>query len=120
MPGGHKYGGPTEALTQYTQIVGANDHDVKGAKSPYTSLRGHMFSFLDADGSMALRLSDEDYAEFVETYDSSPVIQYGATMRGYVAVPDDLFADMEGIGMWFRRSRDWIGTLDPKPTKKSR
>lgn len=118
MPGGSKYEGPTEALRRYTELVTRNEKVVKGAKNPYTSLNGHMFSFLDVDGSMALRLSDDDQAEFFEAYDSGPVIQYGATMRGYVAVPADLFAGDDDIHTWFKRSVDWIGSLEPKPTKK--
>ena len=51
MPGGSQYPGPAEALEQYTAAVDASAGDsmVKGAKNPYTSRNGHMFSFLDAD-----------------------------------------------------------------------
>jgi TfoX/Sxy family transcriptional regulator of competence genes len=91
---------------------------VKGAKNPYTARNGHMFSFLDADGSMALRLSDDLTAQFRSQYGSGPVIQYGSTMRGYSSVPADLLADTESMTSWFDKSYDWIGTLPPKPTKK--
>ncbi len=47
------------------------------------------------------------------------MIQYGATMRGYSSVPAELLAEVEAITAWFDRSWDWIGTLPPKPTKKS-
>lgn len=90
---------------------------MKGAKNPYTSRNGHMFSFLDIDGAMALRLSDEASQEFLSTHDSGPVIQYGRVMRGYVSVPDALLAKPEELGPWFARSHDWIGTLKPKPTR---
>ena len=75
MPGGSNYQGPREALELYTAAVdaGSGDTEVKGAKNPYTSRNGHMFSFLDADGSMALRLSDELGEEFLE--DDSYVIR---------------------------------------------
>ena len=60
MPGGSQYQGPMVALELYTAAVDASsiDSEVKGAKNPYTSRNGHMFSFLDRDGTMALRLSD--------------------------------------------------------------
>lgn len=48
---------------------------VKGAKSAHTARNGHMFSFLDAEGSMALRLPDDLGEEFRSTYDSGPVRQ---------------------------------------------
>ena len=40
-----------------------------------------MFSFLDGDGAMALRLSKELTDEFLFSYESEPVIQYGSVMR---------------------------------------
>ncbi len=120
MPGGSKYAGPSEALTLYAAAVGQSETEaaVKGAKNPYTSRNGHMYSFLTADGAMALRLSDEQRDDFMSKYDSGPVIQYGSVMRGYVSVPDELLRNTAEVGEWFHSSYTWIGTLDPKPTKK--
>lgn len=107
-------------LSQYTEVVAASESAavVKGAKNPYTSRNGHMFSFLAPDGTMALRLSDEDGAEFLDRYESGPVIQYKSVMRGYVSVPSELLTATEEATEWFDRSHTWIGTLEPKPTKK--
>lgn len=120
MPGGSKYPGPAEALERYTAVVEHSDSDavVKGAKNPYTSLNGHMFSFLDPEGTMALRMSDEMQEEFLGAYESGPVIQYGSVMRGYLSVPEDLLEDTAEIARWFDRSHRWIGSLPPKPTRK--
>ena len=120
MPGGSKYEGSPEILEQYTAVV---DHsrtgaEVKGAKNPYTSRNGHMFSFLDRDGTMALRLSDELTAEFRSQHESGDVVQYGATMRGYSSVPAEVLADTDELAGWFEKSWSWIGTLPPKPTKR--
>jgi hypothetical protein len=116
MPGGSDYQGPTEALERYREVVEASSGaaEVKGAKNPYTSRNGHMFSFLDRDGSMALRLSDDLRDQYGAMYPTDPVMQYGSVMRGYVAIPPALFDDVEGLAAWFDRSYDWIGTLDPK------
>ncbi|MBT8213561.1 MAG: TfoX/Sxy family protein [Acidimicrobiia bacterium] len=120
MPGGSKYEGPPEVLEAYRAMVDAStsDTEVKGAKNPYTSRNGHMFSFLDQDGGMALRLSDELTEEFRSAYESGDVTQYGSTMRGYSALPADLLDDTATLARWFDRSWEWIGTLPPKPTKK--
>lgn len=120
MPGGSNYPGPQEALERYAAVVEASAADtvVKGAKNPYTSRNGHMFSFLDGGGAMALRLSDGLQEEFLARYDSGPVVQYERVMRGYVAVPADLLANTAELSRWFDKSYDWIGTLEPKPTKK--
>lgn len=116
MPGGSDYQGPGEALERYRVVVEASsgEAEVKGAKNPYTSRNGHMFSFLDRDGTMALRLSDGLREEFGVDYSTEPVMQYGSVMRGYVAIPGELFADTEELATWFDRSYEWIGTLEPK------
>lgn len=120
MPGGSKYEGPSEALEAYRSVVeeSRSGTEVKGAKNPYTSRNGHMFSFLDGDGTMALRLSDELTEEFRSSFESGDVSQYGATMRGYSSVPAELLADAGTLADWFDRSWEWIGTLPPKPTKQ--
>ena len=120
MPGGSKYEGPPAALEAYRSAVeeSKSGAELKGAKNPYTSRNGHMFSFLDREGTMALRLSDELTAEFRSSYASGDVIQYGSTMRGYSSVPPELLADTATLAGWFDRSWEWIGTLPAKATKK--
>ena len=122
MPGGSDYQGPADSLEMYTSVVNSSaaDLEVKGAKNPYTSRNGHMFSFLDATGTMALRLSDELREDFQAKYESGPVIQYGSVMRGYASVPADLLPKTKELSAWFARAHDWIGTLEPKPTKKKK
>lgn len=118
MPGGSDYLGPSDALERYAAVVEQAGEAVKGAKNPYTSRNGHMFSFLAVDGTMAIRLSDELADEFLSRFESGPVIQYGSVMRGYVSVPDDLLSDTGELGAWFEKAYAWIGTLEPKATKK--
>ena len=119
MPGGSKYEGQPVALEAYRSAVEASrsSTDVKGAKNPYTSRNGHMFSFHAADGTMALRLSDELTGEFRSRYDSGDVLQYNATMRSYSSVPSELLTDTAGLALSIDRSWEWIGTLPAKPTR---
>jgi hypothetical protein len=120
MPAGSKYQGPPEALELFTHAVTDSgiDSEVKGAKNPYASRNGHMISFLSIDGMMALRLSDELREEFLSEYNSGPVIQYGSVMRGYIFVPDELLRITDELTVWFAKSYNWIGTLEPKSTRK--
>ena len=120
MPGGHDYPGPPEALDRYRAVVAEahSEATIKGAKNPYTSRNGHMFSFLTPEGTMALRLSDELGERFRAEHESGPVMQYGKVMNGYVSVPDDLAADPARLAPWFDEAWEWIGSLPPKPTKK--
>ncbi len=113
------YPGPAHALALYEQLVAAHpDVDRKGAKNPYTSRNGHMFSFLDATGLCALRLSADDQEAFLARFDSGPVEQHGRTMSDYVAVPQSLLEETAELLSWFEQSHEYIGTLKPKPTKK--
>ena len=115
MPGGDRYPGPATALDRYRTVVDAFGRcEVKGAKNPYTSRHGHMFSFLTPDGGMALRLPDDRIEAFFEAYDSGPVSQYGKTMRGYVSIPEDLFSSPDRLLPWLEAAWKWIGTLPPK------
>lgn len=114
-----KYKGPPERLERYEELV-ATQPEVprKGAANPYTSRNGWMFSFLDADGEISIRLSEDDRTEFMAAYDSRISVQYGSQMKEFVVVPDDLLEDLDTLAGWFARSYEWVGTLKPKPTKR--
>jgi hypothetical protein len=82
------YGGPPDRLVLYERLVLATPGvERKGATIPYTSRNGHMFSFLDATGSIALRLPPEARDEFLARYDSRLAEQHGHTMKEYAATP---------------------------------
>lgn len=113
------YEGPEQALKLFEAVVDGNPAvERKGAKNPYVSRNGHMFGFLDAEGTLAIRLSDELRAEWAQSHDDGPVMSYGRVMNGYVSVPPQLLANTVALQPWFDASHDWIGTLKPKPTKK--
>ena len=115
-----KYQGPADRLELYETLVAGNDAvERKGATVPYTSRNGHMFSFLDKLGSMALRLPSESRTRFLEKYATTIAEQYGRQMKEYVVVPGDLLERVEELCPWFDQSYEWIGTLKPKPTKRS-
>ena len=48
---------PLEKLELYKKLVATNPKvEQKGATVPYTSVNGHMFSYLSKEGRLALRL----------------------------------------------------------------
>jgi hypothetical protein len=115
------YEGPADRLALYEVLVATNDAiERKGATMPYTSRDGHMFSFLDKSGSMALRLPDDARQTFLERYETALAEQYGRVMKEYVIVPDDLLERTEELQGWFEQSYEWIGSLKPKPTTSRR
>ncbi len=112
---GRTYDGPADALARYEAAVAKlADVDRKGAANPYTSLNGHMFSFLDKQGVVSIRLSDTDTEAFRSSYESGDSHQYGATMRGYSTVPDELLARPDELARWLERSRTHVASLEPK------
>lgn len=113
------YPGPADALARYERVIDMHPESVRrGAKNPYTSVNGHMYSFLHRNGSVGLRLSPDDRAEFLENYDSRIAEQYGAQMKEYVVVPDHLLERSDELLGWLERSFDWVSSLKPKPTKR--
>jgi hypothetical protein len=109
------YAGPPDRLRLYERVVEATPGvECKGATMPYTSRNGHMFSFLDPAGSMALRLPADARGDFMTRYGASLAVQHGRTMKEYVAVPEDLLERTDELQPWFARSHDWIGMLKPK------
>ena len=113
------YKGPPDRLALYERVVaGAPGVDRKGATMPYTARNGHMFSFLDPIGSMAVRLPADGRQAFIDRYATSLMVQHGHTMPEYVVVPDDLLERTDELVPWLIRSHDWIGTLKPKPTTR--
>lgn len=104
----------------YDKLIATQpDIERKGAKNPYTSLNGHMFSFLGQDGKLHIRLSPEDQEAHNKKHGTGPVISYGAVMRGYVEIPAALFKKTAQLKKTFAASVEYIASLKPKPTKRA-
>ena len=108
------------SLVRYERLVAAiPDVERKGKTLPYTSLNGHMFSFLGEGGAIALRLAADDRQAFIDRYGASLHEAHGAVMREYVRVPDSLADDTDELAPWFERARAYVAGLKPKPTKRA-
>src|SRR5258708_40214145 len=82
---------PADKLELYEKLVATlPDVSRKGATVPYTSVNGHMFSYLSKTGTLALRLPAEARDEFLEKYKTRLCQQYGVVQKEYVEVPDAL------------------------------
>ena len=110
---------PAEKLAAYERLVETNsDVDRKGASMPYTSCKGHMFSFLDANGGMSLRLPPEALEEFLTKYKTTLSEQHGRVMKEYAVVPDNLLKKTNELKKYFDLSFSYVASLKPKPTKR--
>ena len=112
-------GAPAEKVALYEKLVATNPRvQRKGATMPYTSLNGNMFSLLNKEGVLLLRLSEEARASFVAKYNTKPVVMYGTVMPEYVAVPDQLLAKTAQLKKYFDASFDYVSSLRTKPTTR--
>ena len=108
-----------DKLELYEKLVASNPAvERKGAATPYTSLNGHMFSFLTASGSLALRLPTAEREAFMKKQKTTLCEQYGTVMKEYVVVPDALLKKTKELKKHFDMSFEYVGSLKPKPTKR--
>ncbi len=108
-------------LTLYEKLVATNPGvDRKGATMPYTSLNGHMFSFLTKEGKLALRLPTEERESFLKAYETQLCVQHGRVMKEYVEIPGKLLEKTEDLKKYFDISFEYVSSLKPKPTKRKK
>ena len=109
-----------EALRLYEALVATRPElQRKGKTMPYTSINGHMFSFLAPDGTLALRLPQADRTAFLEKYQTTLVEQHGHVLKGYVAVPSALLGRLAELEPYFDLSCSYVKSLRPKKATRS-
>jgi hypothetical protein len=110
---------PPEKQALYDKLVATNPEiPRKGASVPYTSLNGNMFSYLNGDGLMALKLPAGAREQFLERYRTKLFEAYGIVQKEYVTVPDSLLANTDELKPYLDMSYEYAKTLKPKPSKK--
>ncbi len=90
----------------------------KGKTTPYTSMNGHMFSFMTKEGDVALRLPDDAREAFAKKNKTDPVIQNGRVMKEYVLVPTSMLSRTAALAKHFAVSAEYVASLKPKATKR--
>ena len=104
-----------ETLEFYDRLVDTNDKfDRKGKSMPYTSANGYMFSLLNKDGELGIRLSKESQKAFKERYNATEFRSHGAVMRDYVKIPTSLYDDMNVLAKYMDESYEFVMSLPPK------
>jgi hypothetical protein len=110
---------PAEKLALYEKLVATRpDVERKGATMPYTSVHGHMFSFLTPEGKLALRLPDAERDAFLKKYRTRLCEQHGTVLKEYVEVPDTLLRKTQDLKEYFDLSYAYVSSLKPKATKR--
>jgi TfoX/Sxy family transcriptional regulator of competence genes len=110
-----------DALKHYEKLIATNPKvERKGAAMPYTSMNGHMFSFLTKTGRLALRLPEPERDAFLKKYKTKLCEQHGAILKEYVEVPDVLLQKTQELKRFFDVSYAYVASLKPKPTKRKK
>ena len=110
-----------DSLKHYEKLVATNPKvERKGATMPYTSLNGHMFSFLSKTGTLALRLPTGEREAFLKKYETKLCEQNGPVLKEYIAAPGVLLTKTQELKRFFNISCDYVASLKPKPTQKKR
>jgi TfoX/Sxy family transcriptional regulator of competence genes len=110
---------PPDRLELYEKLVATQPSvERKGATMPYTSLNGHMFSFMTESGKLALRLPAEEREAFLKKYRTRLCEQHGSVLKEYVEVPDALLERTSELRQYFDLSHAYVATLKPKPTSR--
>jgi len=112
---------PLDKLRLYEKLVATNPRvQRKGASVPYTSLNGHMFSYLSKEGKLQLRLPAGEREAFLRKYKAKLCEAYGIVQPEYVEVPNALFAVTSELKPFFDISYEYAASLKPKSAAKKK
>jgi len=110
-----------DKLALYEKLVATNPKvELRGATVPYTSLNGHMFSYLSKEGKLELRLPAGEREAFLKKYKAKLCQAYGKVQPEYVEVPDSLLESTGELKKFFDASYEYVSSLKPKPTAKKK
>lgn len=110
---------PQDKIDLYDRLIETNPNiERKGVSMLYTSVNGHMFTYLSKTGSLGIRLPKEEREDFLEKYNTTLYESHGAIMKEYATVPDKLLQNTEELKRYLDLSYEYVKTLKPKPTQK--
>lgn len=106
-----------ETLAAYDKIIKSiNGIERKGDSMPYTSVNGHMFSFIAPDSTLTLRLPKEAREAFMLQHKTKLAEAHGAVLKEYVVVPAAVQTDTRLMKKYFLASYEYVSKLKPKTT----
>ncbi len=104
-----------EKLKIYDQLVAKYPRFMrKGKTMPYTSANSYMFSQLNKAGKLGVRFSNEVQEKYIQDFDSTLFISYGAIMKGYVLIPESMLTDLDKLSEYLNESYDYVMILEPR------
>lgn len=104
-----------EKLKLYDQLVAKCPRfERKGKTMPYTSANGYMFSLFNKANEIGIRFSKEVQEKYMKELNTTDYQSYGATMKGYILIPDEMLEDLDNLAKYLNESFDYVMSLDPK------
>ncbi|MDH7447167.1 hypothetical protein [Aquimarina sp. 2201CG14-23] len=104
-----------EKLAIYDQLVDKCPRfERKGKTMPYTSANGYMFSLFNKAGEIGIRFSKEIQQKYIEEFPTTLYKSYGATMKGYILIPENMWDDLDTLAVYLNESYDYVMSLEPK------
>lgn len=104
-----------EKLKIYAELVAKCPRfERKGKTTSYTSANGYMFSFLNKEGDIGIRFSKEVQEKYITALNTSYYKSHGATMKGYILIPDEMLEDLDHLAQYLNESYDYVMSLKPK------
>ncbi|HUH64038.1 MAG TPA: hypothetical protein VLZ50_13625 [Terracidiphilus sp.] len=106
---------PAESLVLYERLIAAEPAiERKGDVHPYTSVNGHMFTYLDQTGTLGIRLPEKELEAFLEKYNTTQFMSYGVVKKGWATVPAALLKKTAELKKYLAISYAYTKTLKPK------
>jgi len=108
-----------EQLKKYDDLVALHPKFERlGKTMPYTAANTHMFSLLNKDAEFGIRLSKESQEKFKEKYNTTIYKSYGAVMKDYVLVPEEMLDRPKQLFKYLNESYEYVMSLPANPRKK--
>jgi hypothetical protein len=106
---------PAAKLELYERLIATcPEIERKGDVHPYTSVNGHMFTYLDQTGVVGMRLPKDELEAFLSKYKTKLFVSYGVVKKDWVTVPDGLLKDTKTLKKYLTVSYEYTKTLKPK------
>ena len=107
-----------EILAFYDKLIATNQNfERKGKTMPSTSANGYMYSQLNKDGEIGIRLSKESGKKIMEEHKTTGFKSYGAVMKDYILIPENLHDNMDLLSTYLEESYNYVMSLEPKLKK---
>lgn len=106
---------PADKLALYNQLIASVPQiERKGAVHPYTSVNGHMFTYLDQTGTLGMRLPPDVLESFLKKYNTTLFRTYGIVKKDWATVPTALLENTKALKKYLEASYKYTKTLKSK------